>query len=496
MAEGGRPRAARARIASPLLAALAAAGPAAAVELPGAPGPRLLGGERFGVRWGNDGLGAGGGTASDDFRTNALTATWDAGPWFLSADHSLLTSKNPTGSPVAWGAPDPYAHVGLGKARRDELTLSAGVRIRGGGGALAAWAQAGAGMVCAGRLGGDQLQDKAHIVLGSEPSDLPYEDDGFAVDALVHAGAGLTARVAGPLRAAAGAVATAQTGGFARVRAESALVVAGPGGGLWLGCRWTDRAGDAPSLVAAVVAEHERGPGLAAGLGFVAGATRWSFEIERNLRNDGQYGAIAIAWAPPQADAAADGDAWAGRYAVVAPDSRAGGRGVEFALMRAWDAAGAPSLRLGVRDGSLEQPYTLDLVSRRLQVWLGPGVQPELAALGPLRLFADLECGVGLRWSQAMSNGYKVFGAGDGTHRVEHAAAIARAAAGLGVRWVPRSGPAIGLQVLVEQTAAPTRTETVRVRSPVDGQVIASERMAMEGSAWAPMAAVTVAWRW
>jgi hypothetical protein len=467
-----------------------------AVELPGVPGPAPLGPQRLAVSWGNDGFGPGGGAVSDDYRTNALSVVWDTGSWFLAVDHSMLTSKNPTGSPVAWGLPNPYEASERGQARRDELTVAAGIRPQIVRGPLTLWAQGGAGLICAGHLGGEKMQDESHVIIASDPNLLPYEDDRRRLEGLAHAGAGSAAELAGPLQVQAGILATLQSDGFARWRAESTLAMAGSGGGGWFGCRWTDWSGTAPSLVAEAVAEHERGPEVVAGLGSAAGSVRWSVESCRNLRNNAQYGVIGIAWTPRAADEGSGVSRWDGRFGMVGPDSRCRGRGFEFAVFRVWDATCSPSLRLGFRDTALEQPYTLDLASRRQLLWLGPGLQPELCAIGRTRFFADVEGGVGVRRSQAVSIGYKVFGEDGDDHRVEHTVVIARAAAGLGMQWTPESGPATGLELLLEQTSAPARQETVVVRSPTTGDIIDSKVMRMDGSAWGAIAAIVVSWRW
>lgn len=490
MAEAALGRQCR-RVAATLLLATAAA----AVELPGVPGPPLLGPERLGLRWGNDGFGPGGGAVSDDFRTNAVSVTWDGGPWFVSADWSMLTSKNPHGNPMIWDTVDGGSLVNEDKSRRDELTLAAGLRLRRDAGWATGWAQGGAGAVWGGDLGGASLQNHAHVVIGDDESGLPYETDGRRIEPMLHAGTGAGLAIAGPLRLEAAAVGTAQGGGFARWRAEADLVAVGPGGGLWLGWRWTDWAGDAPSLVARAVAERERGSAATAGIGFDTGGLRWTVQAERNLRNDAQYGVIGIGWVPDRLPDAPEAESWSGRFAVVGPDSLCEGRGYDFTAMRNWPVMLRPSLRVGYRDMHLGQPYVLDFDSRRLGLWAGPGLRPELLRAGPLRLFADLEAGAGVRRSQALASGFKTVG-DDGGQRVDHTVAFARAAAGGGVAWVPERGPAIGLEVLYEVTAAPERSETVRIHSSTDGSVIDSKVFVMDGPSEGALAAIVVDWNW
>lgn len=467
----------------------------AAVELPAVPGPPILGRERLGIEWGNDGFGPGGGAVSDDYRTNALSVVWDGDWWFIAADHSMLTANYPSGFMVTWGLPDPYAAAKAGQARRDELTIAAGLRHRVGGPELAGWFQGGLGAIAAGHLGGVEMQDRIHIVISSGDNLLPYEDAGVRVSGLAHAGCGGSAVLAGPLQAQVGAVSTLQAGGFMRWRAEADLVAAGVGGGAWLGCYLADWTGSAPSLVSEVVANHERGLAMTAGFGFEVGAVRWSMQIDRNLRNDAQAGAIGIAWVPDTAGSRADGEPWSGRFAVVAPDSLCSQFGYDLTMLRSWDVTCTPSLRVGYRDTPLKRPYTLDLVTRRQQLSCGPGIRPELLSIGSLHWFADAEAGIGVRHSQAMVNGHKALGDGNDSS-TSYTVAIARVAAGLGMRYTMQRGPALGCEILFESTAAPRRNETVNILSPTTGALMESKKMVLEGSAWTAMAAIVADWRW
>lgn len=466
----------------------------AAVELPGIPGPTPLGGDHVRLGWNNDAFGPGGGGKSDDYRTNELTAAWIVGPWVFGLDHSMLTSSNPTGAPVLWGLPNPFILARAGEARRDELTASAGWRGRAETGPWSGWVQAGAGVVVAGRLGGEELQNATHAALSQQLKDMPYEDSGPTIAGLGYGGLGGAVAVAGPLRVRVEAMASRTAGGFTTWRGEALAVVGGAGGGMWAGWRLNGWSGAAPSVVAAVTAQHETGPALTAGLGVDLGGIRLAVDTARNLETDAQDGTLSLTWLDQAAAAQAPGERrWDGRLGLVGGDSRVGGRGVDYALACVAAGGWEPSWRLGWRDQELSHPYDFDIAARRRMLWLGGGVRPTLLRGEGWRAVVDAEAGAGCRWSRIASHGYIDVDGGDGS---EYVVPVARAAGGLGLLWSLRHGPELGMLLLADLSVAPSRSAELIVCDPYTGVERQRQDVPLEGTGWCMLAAANAGWRW
>jgi hypothetical protein len=477
---------------SACLLALAAALPA--LDLPGIPGPQPTGPETLRLAWGNDAFGPGGGGKSDDFRTNQMGVALTSGPWVFGLDHSMLTVSNPSGSPVYWGLPDPFADAKAGAVRHDELTATAGLRGERPLGRLSVWGQAGLGLLAAGDLGGEGLQEATHAILGQNITAREQEIDGWRCEAVAYAGAGARLAVHGPLSLQAGLLAEAQGGTWMRWRAEALAAAAGAGGGMWAGVRIDQSAGDPLSLTHAAVAEHEDGWAIVTGWGASGTSTGLSVTTARNMRTDGQEGAFSVAWRPDARPTAGADAPWQGRIGLVAYESRVGKRGVDHVLgRRLGDGEGAPLLLVGYRDQELTVPYALDLNARRQMLWAGLGCDPTLWSWRSLRLIGLGEAGAGWRHSRVQSKGFVTV---DGGEEMSCDVAIVRAALGAGL--VVATGQAeLGVHLLGEGCiTSQTRDVALATLDPFAGTVQEERDMPLEGAALGAVAGVVARWRW
>ncbi len=466
-----------------------------ALDLPGIPGPRPLGPETARLAWGNDAFGPASGAQSDDFRTNSLSFAWDAGSWFAGLDHSMLTLANPSGAPVYWGMPDPLQFYRAGSRRMDEITLSAGWRGRGAAGPVSGWVQGGPGVRITGDLGGSDLQNSTHGLIGSSPKGMVYEQPDPTADALVHAGLGGRWRLGGPVALVADALGLVTVAGWRHGSADLLLTVTTPGGGWWAGVQEDAAAGPAISTTAAQVGEHEHGTTLVFGWGVRFDRVGLTIETARNCWNDGQTGRISLAWLPepglPQA--AADARPWLGRFGLYTGESHVPGHGLDTAL--AFPLGSGPWYgMIGLRDQWIQVPYSLDLEARRRLLWAGVGLMPELARWGWFSLSLPLEAGVGWSHARLVAHG---FVSTDGGTEVDSDALVARAAAGLGVG--ARLSPAtdLSLVALIDGSVA-SKQQSVSVDShdPLSGITRRQQQLPVQGSAIGAILAATAAWRW
>ena len=274
------------------------ASPLTAVELPGIPRTGGIDAGTWRMDVGNDGLGLGGGGASDDFRTGHVGIGWDGGLFAVAADYSLLTSKNPSGAPIFWGDSDPFAASLVGAARSDEITTSVAIRQRFNADRWRSWISAGPGLQLAGDLHGSSLQNQIHTLLGNAVNDLPYTHTGFQAAGLVHCAGGSRWTLTGPLALDAGILGLATTRGWTRWRAEVVAMAHGPGGGVWAGVRQDGFGGHALTSIANAVAKHEDGLGFVLGASFDFDEVSIGLETSHSLSKNGQDGTVTLAWTP------------------------------------------------------------------------------------------------------------------------------------------------------------------------------------------------------
>ncbi|MEK7415747.1 MAG: hypothetical protein AAB263_20770 [Planctomycetota bacterium] len=477
------------------LVGLTLASAASAVELPGVPGPPRLGFEDASVAWGNDAFGPGGGGESDDFRTNEIALTWTYWNVVFGLDHSILTTSNPSGSPVLWGYPDPYAARRVGAARRDELVATVGLRSTWERGPMSGWLQGGGGVLVAGNLSGQATQNATHGLLGIQSMNLAYEHPSRPIEALAYVGTGMDVAVSGPLHVSLGALSTGTTDRTLRWRGEALAVVGGPGGGMWFGCNYTGHHDDGRSVVAAVVADHEDGFAVVAGISVDWPTWRLSLETTRIQHNDAQVGRLTLAWIPEQGGSASGTDApWIGRSAIVAADTRVQGRGIDWMIGRQiGDGSWKPSWRFGLRDQEFSVPFNYDIEARRTTLWTGIGVGPELGRRGSVRFVGDAEVGVGWRHDRVVSTGFLEVDGGEGKI---YDLPVLRAAAGVGALWQVTNGCEAGVLAMVELAAAPSRSSTLVVLEPYTNIERKRAELAVDGSGAAALLGVSVAWRW
>ncbi len=466
-----------------------------ALDLPGVPGPQPVGPERVRVDWGNDAFGPGGGGQSDDFRTNEVSAyvTWSS--WFVGLDHSMLTLGNPSGAPVYWGYSDPLQYYSAGARRIDEMTLSAGWRGERSAGPARGWIQAGPGVLISGDLGGKDLQNGTHGMIGNGGKEMPYERDELHADGFAHAGLGGRLGLGGPLVLVADALGQVTPSGWARGRADLLLTVAAPGGGTWAGIQVDGSTGTATSTTAAAVADHEAGLSLTLGWDIRIDQVGLAFATARNLHNDGQEGHLSLTWQPEPGPlrAGTSERPWISRIGLFTGDSAVAGRGIDTALGIPLGSGGWFAM-LGMRDQAVSVPFTYDITSRRRLLWAGLGLQPRLAQWGWLRVTAPLEAGLGWSHARVASRGFVTV---DGGNEVESDALVGRVAAGLGGDAVIGQGLSAGLAALLEGTvSSSSRSVELTTLDPDSGIARRSESLQLQGSAVGAVIALTAAWRW
>ena len=466
-----------------------------ALDLPGIPGPRPLGPETARLSWGNDAFGPASGAQSDDFRTNSLSFTWDAGSWFAGIDHSMLTLANPSGAPVYWGTPDPLQFYRAGARRMDEVTLSAGWRGRGTAGPASGWIQVGPGVRITGDLGGSDLQNSTHGLIGSSPKGMVYEHAEPTAEALLHVGVGGRWQLGGPVALVADGLGVVTGPGWRQGIADLLLTVTAPGGGCWAGVQTEVAAGPAISTTAARVGEHEHGTSLVVGWCLRIDPVGITIETARNLQNDGQTGRISLSWRPePGLPRASEGERpWLGRFGLCTGESRVPGHGIDTAV--AFPIGVGPWYgMIGLRDQWIQVPYSLDLDARRRLLWAGVGLMPDLARWDWFHLSLPVEAGVGWSHARLVAHG---FVSTDGGREVDSDALVARAAAGLGFGARLSPGTDLSLVALIDGSVA-SKQQSVEVDShdPLSGITRRQQQLPVQGSAIGTIIAATAAWRW
>jgi hypothetical protein len=465
-----------------------------AVELPGIPAAGGIGSGTWRLAVGNDGLGPGGGGASDDFRTGHVGLNGDSGRFAVAADFSLLTIQNPSGAPVFWGFSDPFAQRRVGAARSDEATIAGAVRTAGAAGRWQGWLQAGPGVQLAGDLHGSSLQNQLHLALGNARNDLPYEHPGLQAAALVHAGLGGRMTIAGPLALDAGAVGLTTIGDWTRWRGELLAVAQGAGGGVWAGVRLDGAGGHALTGTADAVARHESGMGIVVGAAIDLGEVRLGLETAHSLAKDGQDGTVTLAWTPGGAAPVPGPDPWAVRVGLSGLDTRVDGHGFDLAVGTVPE--GWPTwlyVVCGLRDQRISTPYTFDISGQRLLLWTGLAAEPVVAAGAFGAITVRGEAGIGWRRASIETHGFLDVDGGT-SHTSD--ALIARLAAGVGGRFATALGT-LGVMLLIEASAAPERSALVSVHDPLTPSVIREQReVPLDGSSLGGLIGITATCSW
>ena len=469
--------------------------PLTAVELPGIPRNGGLDAGTWKLAIGNDGLGLGGGGASDDFRTGHVGIGWEGGTIAIAADYSLLTCKNPSGAPVFWGDSDPFAASRVGAARSDEVTLAAAVRQRLDGETWRAWISAGPGLQVAGDLHGSSLQNRIHTLLGNAVNDLPYSHQGLQATGLVHAAGGGRWNLTGPLAVDAGVLGLTTTGGWTRWRAEAVVMALGAGGGVWAGVRQDGSGGHAFTNIADVVASHEDGLGIVLGAAFDFDEMRIGLETSHSLTKNGQDGTVTLAWTPerlPQS-APAGSTPWYVRPGISGQDSRVSGHGADLVV------GSAPTVWplwlqvvCGIRDQRISTPYTFDISGQRLLLWGGLAAEPVLIAGSFGAITARCEVGLGWRRTTIETHGFTDV---DGRQSEASEAPLGRLAAGLGAR-IPTDLGTVGLAFLLEAISAPQRSAEVHVHDPINGSIQDQREVPLDGNSIGGVLGITATCTW
>jgi hypothetical protein len=248
--------------ALPLLVASLAAAPSAwsaIAGLPEPPTPRPLPGFWLAV---NDDLFGDAIIDNDDYRTGNLNVGVAYGLLVAAADYSAFTKRNDIG----------YANG----TRTDELTATLGLRL----GELLpdAWRArteliVGGGVRIDGDLGGENAQNAIHGYFGFPQAHLAYDRERAETDGLgflygryvlLRMGAADARQRTIELQAEGAAAGT--TGGERQAYLGATLAWIGRQGTAWVGSRVQWNEGVDASPTAALVAEHERGVWLTAGL--------------------------------------------------------------------------------------------------------------------------------------------------------------------------------------------------------------------------------------
>ncbi|MCS6969804.1 MAG: hypothetical protein NZ552_02135 [Planctomycetes bacterium] len=274
-----------------LASALAGASPAALEPGPGGVWPRLL------IASSNDLFGNGLGNG-DDFRTAGAAAQLRLGPLLLVGDAALLTDRS-------------------GGTRCD--VVFGGALWRWGGEATrlgwSATAAVGGGVRAAGSLGGAEIQNRVHRLLGIAGVSLAYDGDLTASPALLAAAAG---GWWSPAPLGTGwwgwefvACGSAVGDGERQLTAGPRWVLLGQEGSWWLAAyrQWWD--GEPPRATLATVASRESGWWAEIGSDAVPwgrGPRAWGYRVRSawNPQTRAALGSVGVVWAPGVAGAGAE----------------------------------------------------------------------------------------------------------------------------------------------------------------------------------------------
>ncbi len=250
---------------------------------------------------------------TDDYRTGNADFGVSLGDLVIAGDYSAFTRRR-----------DPSYSDGT---RIDELTLSIGWRLDG-------WLPAemrrrslliaGVGMRSDGDLDGQQLQNSIHRGFGFPQTSLTYDQRHVSTTPLAFACGSIDGEPWRPTRGNAMLVGQLEGAALISARGEFQehlgvnLSLIGRQGSAWIGCDYAWNRGRQASATAALVADHESGTWLSAGLAardgiFLAAGV--------DLRSHGISGSVGYAMErPPPPAAAAAPAAGAGEVAPTEQD--------------------------------------------------------------------------------------------------------------------------------------------------------------------------------
>ena len=340
------------------------------------------------------------------------------------------------------------------------------------------------------------MQNDVHGLIGNAENRLGYVHPGLRAALFVHAGAGGRAGI-GPFALELRTMGLLTTSGWSRWRAECTLEVASGGSGVWAGVRRDGAAGHALTTIADAVARHESGLGVYMGMSWQVRDLQLGFETAHNLDTGDQNGFLSFSYAPPPtsrpAPLAEDAVPWHSHLGVSFRDSRVLGTGVDEEL-----SSGSPALPpwlgwiVGFRDQHMLVPDDQEISGNRLLLWAGLGADPLLLGSPHASLSAHIACGVGLRQDRVTARGFARIDGGDS---ITTYVPLARAAAGLQACIVSGSSQ-VGVQALLEATAAPLRQARVYADNPDPAVVRLNSTIALDGSSVGLVLALTTAWSW
>ncbi|MBA3936548.1 MAG: hypothetical protein H0X38_03725 [Planctomycetes bacterium] len=462
---------------------------AGALDLPGIPTPGVWTQQHWLIGIGNDGLGPGGGGASDDYRTGWTRVGWDEGPICAAFDYSIFTAQNPSGAPLEWHQADPFINARLGAGRSDEATSSLAFRHYLFGSGWFTWGQLGPGLRLSGDLGGHTAQNHVHLLFGDTANDLAYEHPGIAASAFGHAAAGGYLEIAGPLALQGGVAAYSTTASDSHWQTEVLAIASGSGGGLWAGMRASEYWGHGLTTIADAVSAHEDGMCVLVGVAFARDGLQVGLEMSHNTRDNAQEGMLTVAWSGNQQPARAAWS-WNGRIGFAVVDTLVPGHGIDAAFSAVPEGApGWLQVVVGLRDQRVESPYTFDVSGQRHLLWGGVAVEPTIYRGGNLRLIIRSEAGLGWRRNQLESHSFPGGILIDGGTGRYWDVAVVRVAVGAGVLAVVGTGT-LGVLALAEATGAPSRQTTV------SGEVASTHEEAVDGNSAGLVIAISADWSW
>jgi hypothetical protein len=385
---------------------------------------------------------------TDDYRTGNANFGFSLDEVVVAGDYSAFTHRL-----------DPSYSDGT---RIDELTLTIGRRLDG-------WLPAelrrrtlliaGVGVRCDGDLGGESAQNAIHRTFGFPQADLTYDQRHLSTTPLAYASASIDSgrwpgqgspALVGQLEGAA----LASARGEFQEHCGANLALLGEQGSAWIGCDYVWNRGRQASATAAVVADHESGTWISAGL-----AKRDGIFLSAgvDVRSHGVSGSVGYA---------ADSPAPAAAAAASAPASAiaAGGKLLSEQDLEYFKGSGAIGLQvrgaLGRRSGrdalggawSCEWLFDYHFGTDQDYQWPGNrvdfdqlviGLEPEYTlAAGwlprwlPLQLQAFAELGAGVRFERV-----KVVD--DAQHRFGQdtsGAMVVQPGAGVRLRWCDDAG--------------------------------------------------------
>jgi hypothetical protein len=234
---------------------------------------------------------------TDDYRTGNADFGLCLGDLVVAGDYSAMTHRR-----------DPSYSNGT---RSDELTLTIGMRLDG-------WLPAelrrrslliaGVGARSDGDLGGEPAQNAIHRTFGFPQAELTYDHRGTSTTPLAYACGSIDSERWQPTRGNAMLVGQLEGAALLSARGEFQehvgvnLSLLGEEGSAWIGCAYAWNRGRQASATAALVADHESGTWLSAGLAKRDGLF---LSVGVDVRSHGITGSVGYAAEAPRPPAAA-----------------------------------------------------------------------------------------------------------------------------------------------------------------------------------------------